>query len=84
MRNTERVVAQRMINAVSFRDRSILIEQKRKRDRMCAEILRRFPDAIALFGRNVDKVFYFLLEWLKLSQALAAVGSPGAPGEFDH
>jgi hypothetical protein len=51
---------------------------------MCAEILRRFPDAIALFGRNVDEVFYFLLERLKLSQALAAVGSPGAPGEFDH
>jgi hypothetical protein len=50
---------------------------------MCAEILRRFPNAIA-FGGNIDEILYFLFVRLKLSQALAAVGSPGAPGEFDH
>ena len=41
-----------------------------------------------LFGRDVDKAGVQFVELLfvrlKLSQALAAVGSPGASGELDY
>ena len=77
-----------MVNTISLGHRTALVEQEWKRNRMLAEILRRFPDAIAFFGRDIDEgdlqFVQLLFIRLKLSQALAAVRSPGASGEFDH
>jgi len=55
---------------------------------MLAEIIRRLPKAVALFSRDIDQAstqfVQFCFVRLKLSQALAAVGSPGSAKKFDN
>jgi hypothetical protein len=54
---------------------------------MLAEILRRLPKTVSFFSGNICKAgaefadLFFVR--LKLSQALAAVGSPGSAYKFD-
>jgi len=88
VRDAKRIVPKSVIQTVGFCHRAILIEQKGKRNWMLAEIIRRLPKAVALFSRDIDQAstqfVQFCFVRLKLSQALAAVGSPGSAKKFDN
>jgi hypothetical protein len=76
-----------MIEPVGLRDRTALIQQERERNRMLAEIFRGLPNTFLFFSGNIYKAgaecadLFFVR--LKLSHALAAVGSPGSAKKFD-
>src|SRR3954471_13831381 len=79
--NVDGVFAEAVIHAVGLGDGAVFIEQKWKRDGMLGQILLRLEHSLTFFCGDVEEQCAFLLnvvfQWLQLSHALNAIGSPG-------
>src|SRR5947209_297099 len=88
MRNVDGIFPQSVIQAISLRHGSILIEQKRKRDGMLLQKPFRLPHASSFLGGDVRQLRPRLLNvcdhWLKLGHTFHAVRSPGSAQEFEN